>query len=106
MSGRSLIARRSRRKEVRENTLPGGGNTSCGQLVLGVGTNIGLSYERDGGDVFFGQDRTDDVITLDLTGQINPSLSATLSVENRRSSIDLFSGVTISLDLNVLSLQF
>lgn len=106
--GRGVVtARVALGEEIKgENTLLYGGYLSYGQLVLGVGTNIGLSYERDGGDVFFGQDRTDDVITLDLTGQINPSLSATLSVENRRSSIDLFSGVTFSLDLNLLSLQF
>jgi hypothetical protein len=64
------------------------------------------SLEREGAISSGGKDRTDDVFTLDLTGQINPSLSATLSVENRRSSIDLFSGATFSLDLNLLSLQF
>jgi hypothetical protein len=89
-----------------ENTLLYGGYLSYGQLVLGVGTNIGLSYEREGGDTFFGQDRTDDVITLNLTGQISPTLSATISVEDRTSSIDLFDGVTVNLDLNVLRLQF
>lgn len=89
-----------------ENTLLYGGYLSYGQLVLGVGTNIGLSYEREGGDDFFGQDRNDDVITLDLTGQISPTLSATISVENRKSNIDLFDGLTVSLDLNVLRLQF
>jgi hypothetical protein len=34
------------------------------------------------------------------------TLSATFSVENRRSSVDLFSGTTFNIDLNVLRLQF
>ena len=106
--GRGVVtARVTLGEEIKgENTLLYGGYLSYGQLVLGVGTNIGLSYEREGGDVFFGKDRTDNVITLDLTGQINPNLSATFSVENRQSNIDLFEGVTFSLDLNVLSLRF
>jgi hypothetical protein len=106
--GRGVItARVALGEEIKgENTLLYGGYLSYGQLVLGVGTNIGLSYEREGGDVFFGKDRNDNVITLDLTGQINPNLSATFSVENRQSSIDLFEGVTFSIDLNVLSLRF
>jgi hypothetical protein len=89
-----------------ENTLLYGGYASYGQLVLGVGTNIGISYEREGGDVLFGLDRSDEVITLDLTGQITPTLSATVSIENRQSSIDLFDGTSVSLDLNVLRWQF
>ncbi len=106
--GRGVVtARVTLGEEIKgENTLLYGGYLSYGQLVLGVGTNIGLSYEREGGDVFFGQDRKDHVMTLDLTGQINPRLSATFSVENRQSNISLFEGVTFRLDLNVLSLQF
>lgn len=106
--GRGVVtARIAAGEEIEgENTLLYGGYVSYGQLVLGVGTNIGLSYEREGGDVFFGQDREDDVYTLSLTGQITPTLSATFSVENRTSSVDLFSGTTFNLDLNVLRLQF
>ena len=106
--GRGVItARVAAGEEIQgENTLLYGGYVSYGQLVLGVGTNIGLSYEREGGDVFFGQDREDDVYTLALTGQITPTLSATFSVEDRKSSVDLFSGTTFNIDLNVLRLQF
>lgn len=89
-----------------ENTLLYGAYVNYGRPVLGVGTNIGLSWEREGGDVLFGSDRSDDVITLDLTAQISPTLSATLSIENRQSSIDLFDGTAISLDLNVLRMRF
>lgn len=89
-----------------ENTLLYGGYVSYGQLVLGIGANVGLSYEREGGDTFFGTDREDDVITLSITSQITQTISATLSVENRQSTVDLFDGNTINLDLNVLRLQF
>jgi hypothetical protein len=107
-SGRGVLTLRAAAgQEVEgENTLLYGMYASYGQLVLGVGTNIGLSYEREGGDVLFGMDRDDEIFTLSVTGQISKSVSATVSFEKRQSSIDLFEGNEVTLNLNVLNLQF
>lgn len=69
--------------------------------LLGVSGSLRVTYARQEGSKFFGQDRRDDVYSLGLTRRLNNRLTVGASVTERKSSIDFYERRTLGLTVSI-----
>lgn len=89
-----------------EHTRLFGATLSLTRPIWGANTVVYASYAREGGADFFGHPRKDEVISLGLSRPINDLFGLNLSVQDRRSTLANYDGVTLGLNFTFRGLTF
>lgn len=84
-----------------QHTRLGGVALSLTRPLWGAQTTLFVAGAQEGGGAFFGTARTDQVFRLGLTRALHPRLALTLSAEDRRSSLENYTGVTMGFALTI-----
>lgn len=88
------------RRIAGENTTIWGASLALARPILGESGSVAVSYHRQGGALFFGDPREDDVYRLSVTRKVSDRLSASLGVTDRRSTIDLYDQTSVFFGLS------
>lgn len=89
-----------------EHTRLFGATLSLSRPILGADTTLFASYGREGGADFFGAPRWDHVVGFGVTRPITNVLGLTLSLQDRRSTLANYEGVTLGIDFTFRDLTF
>ena len=89
-----------------EHTRLFGATVALTRPILGAQTTLFASYAREGGAVFFGDPRRDQVVSLGLSRPINDVFGLNLSLTDRHSTLANYDGVTLGLDFTFQGLTF
>lgn len=82
-----------------QHTRLAGATVSLTRPILGAQTTIFFSGAHEGGANFFGTPRWDDAFNLGLARNFGARTNITLSVQNRRSTLENYTGTTLDFNL-------
>lgn len=89
-----------------EHTRLFGATLSLSRPILGETTTLFASYAREGGADFFGAARRDEVVSLGMSRPITKLLGLNLSLQDRKSSLANYDGVTFGVDFTFRNFTF
>lgn len=84
-----------------QHTRLGGVSLSLTRPILGAQSTVFLSGTQEGGANFFGLDRIDQSFRAGISRPITPRASVTLSVEDRRSTLENYTGTSFGFSVNI-----
>jgi hypothetical protein len=83
-----------------------GATLSLSRPIFGETTTLFASYAREGGADFFGAARRDQVVSLGMSRPITKLLGLNLSLQDRRSTLANYDGVTFGVDFTFSNFTF
>lgn len=84
-----------------QHTRLGGVTLSLTRPILGAQSTIFVAGSQEGGAVFFGNDRVDRSFRVGLSRNVTPRASVTLSLEDRRSTLENYTGTSVGFSVNI-----